>query len=422
MVRGDSFKNKLSAIAAAILIAAGGVAPSAALANSASVNTICADKNGAQVKDKQCTAAKDLLKGANSNKATAAVWTGVSIVCTAACMNWAGTGACTASNVAGSAASTVIQKDFAGGLTSLGGTAATGLLGKKKETADTATQAANGAQDAAADAATEASNTAARKNGFGPCLTAAQTTSQSIRKNKDAVDNQKNLRDLRKNSDEMTTGMGVNAAPVVGTGLVGTQPTVDAISAGTAPGEDTICSEENIRTARGALACVGHMNRDLPPDVTSGRFLADLERITGKSADRFFAEFKDPVTSLANEIGARLPAENQAAYGNGLAALAREAGSMPSAGVQVARAQGGGGYDSGYEFDPLAGMGDALKGLMGGAAGANEGGTSETQAGGTPAVANRAPAFVSPEDKTISIFDRVKWRYGALIQRERMGE
>jgi len=33
----------------------------------------------------------------------------------------------------------------------------------------------------------------------------------------------------------------------------------------------------------------------------------------------------------------------------------------------------------------------------------------------------REPASVSPENKTISLFDRVKWRYGSLIQKQRLG-
>jgi len=192
-------------------------------------------------------------------------------------------------------------------------------------------------------------------------------------------------------------------------------------AAGSIPGENVICSEDNIKTARGALACAGQANPNLPADVTSGRFLADLERITGKSADQFFAEFKNPVTTLATEIGGRLPSENQAAFGNGLAALAREAASMPGAGTQIAVA-GGGARGAGFDpdLDSMGGMEDALKGLLGGGQKTEEpGAAGEMQAGGKVA---RAPAFVSPEDKTISLFDRVKWRYGALIQRERMGE
>lgn len=66
------------------------------------------------------TAAKDLKHGYNANRSTAAVWTGVSVACAAACGKVAGGAVCNISSIGGSVGEGVITKKFSDALMSEG--------------------------------------------------------------------------------------------------------------------------------------------------------------------------------------------------------------------------------------------------------------------------------------------------------------
>jgi hypothetical protein len=363
------------------------------------------------VNENLCAAAKDNLSAKNANTSVAAIHAGITTVCSAACASVYGEGVCQYSTMAGAAGVSVVEKDFMAALTPAG---EKGLAAATKKTATET------GVDAAKDKATEASSGA----NMGACLTAAQSAKKSYEKFSDSSKNKKGIEELVNNSAQLDNAPGTQA-PNIDTGSVTVTDQrfqQSAMTAGILPSAGSLCSEESIQTATGALACAARHDPSLPPEVTSGRFLKDLEKVTGKSADQFFGEFNNPGQSIMNGVGGRLPAKNQELLAQNLMAMSKNAGQyMGSTGTQVSGMSKKSQISLGSsdEFDPLASMNQMMAQLMGGKKEDQEANLSSNEliAGNN----YREPASISPENKAVSLFDRVQWRYGSLIQKQHLG-
>ncbi len=362
--------------------------------------------------EKLCGSAKDTFKAKNANTSVAAIHAGITTVCSAACASVYGEGVCQYSSMAGAAGVGVVEKNFMAALTPAGekGIAA---IGTKKDAAATTTETAT----TSAEGAKSGTNT-------GACLTAAQSAKKSYEKFSDSDKNKKGIDQLVESSTKLDNAPGTQA-PVIQSGDVQISDSrlqQSAMMAGVLPAAGSLCSEESIQTATGALACAAQNDPTLPPEVTSGKFLKDLEKVTGKSADQFFSDFNNPGQAIMDGVGARLPAKTQEALAQNLMAMSQTAGSYTgSVGTQISGMNSKAGFSMGSsdEFDPLANMNQMMAQLMGG----------KTEEGQAPSDSNelvageknRQPASISPENKAVSLFDRVKWRYGSLIQKQHIG-
>lgn len=408
MVRGDSFLQKIGVLSLTLMFALSLGTPTSVFADNVrlEVARICRKEKQSQggMKESQCKAAKDNLNGKNANTANAAVNSGIAVVCGAACANWSQAAYCKYANLVGSAASSFIQKDFMSSLTPLATNAATNAAKKTVQQ--------------------EGTEQLAQTKDLAPCIQAATAADKSVKNFNHASQNGNDINKLGDQAARLDSGTDAAGAPLPGfqetsTGSKGI--TQSAAMAAEIPGENTLCRAENLKTASGALACAGSMNPNLPPEVRSGQFLSDLEKVTGKPADQFFADFQNPGTSIMNALGPKMTAENQQLMAQGLLAMSQDTKFHGTTGTQVV---GRGATNSDLpvdHFDPMASMQEVLAQLAGGKGeeSAQNPGSLEMKAGGAIA---RAPAFISPEDKTVSIFDRVKWRYGAVQQRGRVGE
>jgi hypothetical protein len=187
----------------------------------------------------------------------------------------------------------------------------------------------------------------------------------------------------------------------------------------------TACEESALSSALGTIRCAASVDPSLPPYVKSEEFLKDLAKASGKSPDDFFAGFESPAKSLfdspamggfseAGQKGAAeaLLAMEKAAERNLLASTDGDsyragAGSSPKKVFQ--------------EDDSAFDVSGAIAGVLG-----QLGGEKEPAAPGVDSIAvgQRKPAggFVGPEDRKVSIFDRVRWRYGVVTERDHLGE
>lgn len=371
-------------------------------------------KNG--MNENLCGAAKDNFKAKNANTSVAMINSGVAVVCSAACASVTNESVCQYSGMAGAAGTGAVEKNFM---------AALGPVGEKGlQSATTKKEPAVVTAEATTTTPTEA-GTAPSEGGIkaGACITAAQSAKKSYEKFNDAGKNKDGIEDLATNSKKLESTSGKDT-PVVPSGDASNSDprfhqsamiAADFLPAG------SLCSEESIATAVGALACAAQNDPSLPPEVKSGQFLKDLEKITGKSADSFFSEFNNPGQAIMNGLGGKIPAKNQELLAQSLMQMGQSSQYTGSVGTQISgMGHGSSLLKDSNDFDPMSSMNDMMAKLMGGQAEEAQkiADSQELRVGGL----KRDPAsFASPENKSISLFDRVKWRYGSLIQKQRLG-
>lgn len=378
------------------------------------VSSICKNSKDAAFRAKYCTAAKDYSQGVTTNQATSAVWTGVAATCTAACGKAVTGPLCTGASLIGSAAEGILVKKFADTVMGTGTAAGQNLLTKNAE---------KSAPDAA-QAGTQAAAPATKFNGDA-CAVAGKSTLKAYEKYSQSQANEKSLGDLKKKSDDMspTTASGglgfrTETAPTPANNGAGS-----IISAATAGGLSTACTESSVKSALGAIRCATASDPTLPSYVRSEEFLKDLQKATGKSADAFFGEFESPSKSLFDSASiSSLPGAAQSELGETARAMEKLAGLNvgekleSSQGYRAASVGHSAPSYGGDDFDLNGAMAQALSGVAAGDAAENAG----TANAANPAARGLASAnlFLNPEDRTVSLFDRVRLRYGAIVTRD----
>lgn len=377
------------------------------------VSDVCLTSTDAAFRAKYCTAAKDYKKGYTANRSSAVIWGGVSTVCGLACGK-VGVGGmtCKISSMAGSAGEGVLTKKFTDALTGEGMKLA-GELGTK----------------AAAKTADVTAPVEETKMDSEACTVAGTSAIKSYGKLSDAKLNEKSIADLR----DQTQGMNAQASGTAPVFTGGAGPGIDTaggasltVSAATRASE--ICGDAALKSAKGAIRCATSVDPTLPGYVKTEEFLKDIQKATGKSADEFFSGFESPAKSLLEAPGiSGLGSAQQNAVAESLAMIdkysdMKAAGKTPGAKGDSYRAAGGSGKPSAAEeaeFDVNAAMANAFGQLNGEAIGAKTG--NDESASGTLRTNRKPSASMSPEDRTISIFDRVEWRYHAVSVRDHLG-
>ncbi len=372
------------------------------------VKDVCRTSKDADFRAKYCTAAKDHKKGYVANISTSAVWTGVATVCGVACGKVVGGIVCKVSSMGGTAGEGVLTKKFTDSILGAGSQAAGSILKDGKAVADHG-----------------------KVNGDA-CMTAGTSALKAYEKFSNSKQNKMGLSELREQTKGMNTKLGGENAHFAGDTHI-TSGDTDGSNRHAATIRETkeVCDEAALSTALGSIRCAASADPSLPAYVKSEEFLRDLQKASGKSPDAFFGGFQNPGQALADTpIVKGMSSAQQAGLADSLeamdrysarkvAAIAQKSGAKPAG--EYRSAGGRGAPDFGAEEDlDVNGMLAGMLGQLGAdgqplaedADAANSGGAN----------ADRQPAtIISPEDRAISIFDRVKWRYGALSKSDRIG-
>jgi hypothetical protein len=342
----------------------------------------------------QAEAVRDLKKGYNANIATSAVWSGVSVACGAACGKaFVGASvACQYAGYAGTAGEGVITKKFTEALS--GGSL---KAGKEK-----ATSSASG-ESVASEA----------------CEAAGKSALKAYEKFSNSKLNEKSITNLRDETKGLNTSITQNAV-TFSPGDTQNSGVIDGASGFASMADKTeTCSDSAIGTAIGAIRCAASADPTLPPYVKSEQFLKDLQKATGVSADDFFSKFETPTQAIFESPQVAGLAENgKKNLSDALSIMEAYSDRKSAHGYSAANTVARNTEDSkemdvnGFLAAALAGLEDSEGGKSG------EKSTALDQLTINRRLANNTEAA---EDSTISIFDRVQWRYGAVTARDRLG-
>ena len=416
----DELENTCGAV-----IARAQASPSSASQPQATATANPAGSEAYQQKLQYCQAAKSAQESADANSAMWKVWASVSAVCTYACIaSFAGGPTseflCMGASVAGGVTDAVLTRNFVGALMSIG-SAGMGYM---------ANQAMNPAQTAAAEVPKAGMTPPATppKKDFGACLGAATAAVQvftkvsSMNSSEDSVkSNLESARKVTSNTEAVAQQQGPDFTP---SAALSSNPNDNTrtgsgnYNAGVSNGSvndssnvtATCASARATNSASGTLQCAVASDRTLPSFVKDPRFPKEFQKNTGQSLSNFLAKNDRPSSMLSGAMGNGLSATQAAKLASGLSDLERGVGVVEPSNSAYS---GGGGAASGGggEEDPMAGIQDMMAGLMDQM---NPNKKAEDKKTGVSAVVfanrNRSPASVA-EDRTLSIFARVSYRY-----------
>jgi hypothetical protein len=363
-----------------------------------------ADTNATQ-KLAYCKAAQESQSAATSNGALWKVWAGVAGVCTTACLaSFAGVGAamgpvCTYSGIGAGVTDAIVTKNFMGGLMSVG----TSLAGKFM-----------GSGGKAADGSV--------KKNWAACLTAATATlstftDKTAESQASDTENQ-NLTSaaaLGPIKNAMTINMGL-------TNTTGTAQPISVAAGGVINGQSPTATTANVDPCKEAqlsggktVACAASKDPGLANIIGNPAFNPALQNAAGTGLNGFVDQAKDPGAAIAAATGTSLGSEATGKLGD-LVAAAGRAINTENAPTPADSTYAGGGGGAGHAAAPEGdgGMGEAMAKLMGGL---NPGATDTATALKNFRFVNgvkvpstlRGPA--SEDDRNISLFDRVTYRY-----------
>lgn len=348
-----------------------------------------------------CGAAKDNLNARNTNTASGVVWSAVTTICTTACAKPTARLTCKYTTKGATAIEAGLAKNFSNALTPIQEQVTENI---QKKTAEKIGQET-------------AKNTV---TGFEACTTAATSSVSAFTKIGSAKKSEKRIQTLFTEAKKLDgeDGNSKTNAP----SLSDLNADKSALNA-KIPGENTLCREENLRTAIGAISCAMKYDRSLPPEVKTTQFIKDLEIATGKPADQFFKNFKDPATSIAESVAPSLDQEQAEGLGTILSSLDQATGASlldAESGEMI----GDTGNRSSHSDDPEFDMNGILQKMLGSLEG--EDGSAQNKDSGDANLENlhnaeRKLASVTAENSTVSIFDRVKWRYLVLDGKQDFG-
>ncbi len=383
---------------------------------------VCHKSTDAAFRAKYCSAAKDLRHGYNANLATSAVWTAVSVTCGMSCGKAIGGITCKVAGYAGTAGEGIITKKFTDAIGAEGSKWGGNAASNDSGTVPTTGNAATGADGTVAAAGPKVNADA--------CESAGKGALKAFEKFSNSKQNDKSLTDLRDQTKGMDTPKSQNQVGFAGD----TQNSGDSNGASTSAattGKNEICGDGAIKTALGAIRCAASADPSLPPYVKSEEFVKDIQKATGKSADTFFAGFESPAKAIFDSpLVNGMPEGQQRALADSLTAMEGYSDARTAKVAALSPPPLNGGYagksaahvaaedDTGFDMN---GMIANVLGQVGGKADGendpapNSGGTGATER--RPASGNSHAA----EDRTISIFDRVQSRYGAVSARDRLG-
>jgi hypothetical protein len=392
--------------------------------NAAGTST-CTGAGGQSQLGQYCGSAQSSQEGSNSNSALWKVWGGVSAVCISACVsaNPAGAETCNISSQGGAATEGVVTKNYSSSLTSIAQSQGSSQLAKIGSSSSDDSDADNGertqAQQDAADK--KAANAKAKKAKAAACSGAivaagkAMSDYRGMQSSTQAADQTSGAAaSLGSSAQETVGGSGAGLSSsrgaVSGSGKEGT-------SAATSGGIASICASARQTSNVGeTLQCAIGSDSSLPSIVTSGQLPKAFTKATGQDFSNFG---NNSDQSPADAIAQAAIGSMSTSDGLKVAALLKgmEGDFMNGAFY----ASGGGDAKHGDEPESAAAQAqlqDQLKEML-----AKSQGDNQAAPSGVSAVIlanqNRAPAAVT-EDRTLSIFDRVTYRYYFVVRQSRV--
>jgi len=383
----------------------------------------CQGSGGQGQLSQYCNSAQSSTQGSDVDSSLYKVWGGVAAVCTTACANPtpALAGTCKWSNTAGTGTDAIATKNYSSALMGIAQQQVAGQVGKA------------GTQQAAAGGTPATGGTPAPKppSRLVACMNAATSSMQAVSKYKSA----KSAGQASAANTASANQLGSNSAGTVGSDpneqssgatagelYEGNRPLSSGASAAAAGSASICATAKSTGQAVATIQCAVANDPTLPSYVATPQFLNDFKAATGGTD---FSNFgSDPDQSAGDAIA-------QAAsggLGNGTATqVAAVMRSMDNneAPYQVAAYGSNGGAPvaaaPSAEEPDMAKVAEALLEQM--KAGQQPQGAEQAPAIGFQAVVfanqNRAPASI-PEDKTLSIFDRVTYRYYLVTGQKRV--
>ena len=377
-------------------------------------NSVCGDLSGEKAqRQSYCDAAKSAEEGSRNDSILMGVWAAVTAACTVACFNITQTTAyvCTGVSLAGGATDAIVTKNFAGFLSSLPGTLIANkdlLFGGSKEP-----------PKAEGDAAGKG-DTAKKSNPdrTGSCISAATAAIQVISKTMDKKTQDKAAKSNLETAEKLKStaiaqsGAGFNTEGGSGgsngggsTGS-GSQASKSVSSASDAGASDPCAAAQSTGSAEAHISCAIAQDPNIPGFVRSPKFAQEIKEKTGKNlADFLNTKSDNPTELLGSAMAGGLNSEQAGKLASALNELQKN---MPEISTGSYAGGGGGGLSlpSGGSED----IGQLMAGLMD----QFKPKSADEAPPGFSAVdfasLNRAPAQVV-QDKSISIFNRISFRY-----------
>lgn len=388
-----------------------------------------------QQKLQYCQAAKSAQEAASADSALYKVWGAVGVVCTYACTasfadKPVSEHACAGSTLGGAATQGVVTKDFSGALTQIA-TAGGGYAVNQAANAQAAKEAA--AKDGAAEGKDAAADKPKKKD-YAACMSAATAVGTSVSKHRSMKSNENSA------NSNLQSAAAVEAAATAGTvaafkpGATGAGGETDSNGNGGGSGAFAQGNGGSASNSAGSCAsrssgvsviqCAVQSDRNLPGFVTSPKFAQEFQKKTGQSLNNFLTspDSGSATRPLAEAMAGAVPIGQGAKLAAALETLNQGIDSESMGGNYVGGggALGGGG---GSGDDMAAQMGSMMQGLMDQM---NPEKAKEVAKTGVFAVdfayrANQSRGLAAvADDKKLSIFDRVTYRYyfvgGRIVQ------
>jgi hypothetical protein len=384
----------------------------------------CQGSGGQSQLSQYCNSAQSSSQGSDVDSSLYKVWGGVAAVCTTACANPtpALAGTCKWSNTGGTGTDAIATKNYSSALMGIGQQQVAGQVGKA------GAQQATNADGSVATGGKPAPKPPSR---MVACMNAATSSMQAVSKFKSA----KSANQATAANTASANQLGSNSAGTVGSDpnekssgatageiYEGNRPLSSGASAAAAGSANICATAKATGQAVATIQCAVANDPTLPSYVATPQFLNDFKAATGGTD---FSNFgSDPNQSAGDAIA-------QAAsggLGNGTATqVAAVMRSMDNNEVpyEVAAYGSNGGAPvaaaPSAEEPDMTQVAQALLEQM--KAGQPAPNAEQAAATGIQAVVfanqNRAPASI-PEDKTLSIFDRVTYRYFLVTGQKRV--
>lgn len=388
-----------------------------------------------------CQAAASDLKTYNADSALWKVWVAVAGVCASACVGllpYLGA-VCQTFNLATSAADGIMNNDLQNALTNIlfsGGSeaithGASLLTGKTRQEQAQAAQEAEAKQAAAVEKneAKSIRQKMANNRDTASCVTTAMAAMQAYSDNNSMKTALASLTSDLATAESYNSGATpVAAATAVGGGGTGSDGSQNVISGGnpigaaatqdTSGGSGDTCSQAQSDSSM-ITSCAATAGSNMPSTVTSPQFGGGFQQATQMPLNSFLGNASSPGQALAAAMDPSLDPDQQAELGAVLQqmddnppSLPNDADNLGDANTYAAAAAGD--PNGGAPNDQnLATIANILGQMNGNKKGGPNGAIDPSQIGLARVIfANqkRGPASL-PMDRTLSIFDRVTFRY-----------
>jgi len=367
------------------------------------------------------------------------VWTGVSVVCAAACgASFFGMGSeyiCIGTNLAAGVTEGVVTENFSSAMSGIMGAGSSFLInsvmsgGKGEEAATT---------DAAAEGAEKAKPKAESKKDIGACLSALMAAGQAVSKHSSAKSAEATLDAAMQELNSLVSVNNAAALPgsvSISTGETGQSSTVATQTSATGSGDtaagvdvpSSSCSG-SVSTTGEAVVCAAALDGGLPGFIRDPKFQKEFEKGARESFGEFLGREGQGIgQAISGAMDGVLTAPATTRVEAAVEELAAElaardinvAGTLYGSGGGGRRRAGGG---KGGDDDMMSQMAGLMGQLLPG--GKKKDGAPDQSVDALARVQKaqqgRSPASLA-EDRTLSIFDRVTVRYLILNKSDRVG-